>query len=75
MKSKMKLKWCPASDVAFDAVPFFDEGVQAGFPSPAEDHLDLDLDLNSYLVQHRRQHFAAGLKVILWWERVFRLGM
>ena len=62
MNRKMKLKWCPASDVAFDAVPFFDEGVQAGFPSPAEDHLDLDLDLNSYLVQHPSATFCCRVE-------------
>ncbi len=26
--------------------------VYAGFPSPAEDHLDLDLDLNEHLIKH-----------------------
>ena len=62
MNRKIKLKWCPASDVAFDAVPFFDEGVQAGFPSPAEDHLDLDLDLNSYLVQHPSATFCCRVE-------------
>ena len=62
MNRKMKLKWCPASDVAFDAVPFFEEGVQAGFPSPAEDNLDLDLDLNSYLVQHPSATFCCRVE-------------
>tara|TARA_B100000780_G_scaffold74702_1_gene50233 strand:+ start:2641 stop:3075 length:435 start_codon:yes stop_codon:yes gene_type:complete len=62
MAQKEKLKWCPASNVAFDAVQFFDESVQAGFPSPAEDHLDLDLDLNSYLIQHPSATFCVRVE-------------
>ncbi|HHZ81255.1 MAG TPA: translesion error-prone DNA polymerase V autoproteolytic subunit [Flavobacteriales bacterium] len=62
MSRKVKLKWCPAGDVAFDAVAFFDEGVQAGFPSPAEDHLDLDLDLSSYLIQHPSATFCCRVE-------------
>ncbi|MBV5328281.1 MAG: translesion error-prone DNA polymerase V autoproteolytic subunit [Chlorobium sp.] len=32
--------------------PLFTSGVSAGFPSPAEDHIDLKLDLNELLIQH-----------------------
>ncbi len=32
--------------------PLFQEGVQAGFPSPAEDFVEGYLDLNQYLIQH-----------------------
>ncbi len=31
--------------------PFFSVSVSAGFPSPADDHLDRSLDLNEYLIQ------------------------
>ena len=62
MNRKMKLKWCPASDIEFEDVQFFDESVQAGFPSPAEDHLDLDLDLNSYLIQHPSATFCVRVE-------------
>jgi DNA polymerase V len=57
-----KLKWCPSGDIAFGAVPFFDEGVPAGFPSPAEDHLDLDLDLSSYLINHPSATFCVRVE-------------
>ena len=30
----------------------YSEPVSAGFPSPAEDHLDSSLDLNEYLIKH-----------------------
>ncbi|MFW5703925.1 MAG: LexA family protein [Patescibacteria group bacterium] len=33
-------------------LPFYAEPVRAGFPSPAEDFIDGNLDLNDYLVQH-----------------------
>jgi len=62
MARKMKLKWCPTSDITFEDVQFFDESVQAGFPSPAEDHLDLDLDLNSYLIQHPSATFCVRVE-------------
>jgi len=32
--------------------PLFTCGVSAGFPSPAEDHIDQQLDLNELLIQH-----------------------
>jgi DNA polymerase V len=34
------------------ALPLIYSGVQAGFPSPADDHIDARLDLNEYLIQH-----------------------
>ncbi|MBU1040615.1 MAG: translesion error-prone DNA polymerase V autoproteolytic subunit [Proteobacteria bacterium] len=33
-------------------LPLFLAGVQAGFPSPADDFIDKRLDLNEYLIQH-----------------------
>lgn len=33
-------------------LPLFLTGVQAGFPSPADDFIDKRLDLNEHLVQH-----------------------
>jgi DNA polymerase V len=33
-------------------LPFFAVPVQAGFPSPAEDYLEQNLDLNEHLIQH-----------------------
>lgn len=32
--------------------PLFTSGISAGFPSPAEDHIDQQLDLNELLIQH-----------------------
>ncbi len=30
----------------------YESGVSAGFPSPADDYLDVDLNLHKYLVKH-----------------------
>ena len=32
--------------------PLFSARVEAGFPSPAEDYIDCNLDLNEYLIRH-----------------------
>ncbi len=33
-------------------LPYADEGIQAGFPSPAQDYIDECIDLNHELIQH-----------------------
>lgn len=38
-------------------LPFFMESVPAGFPSPAEDHIEKTLDLNEFLVRHPQATF------------------
>jgi DNA polymerase V len=64
----MKLKHLKHTDIldffAVDettllSIPIFSDSVQAGFPSPAEDHLDLDLNLNDYLVQNPSATFCV----------------
>jgi DNA polymerase V len=37
----------------------FSDSVQAGFPSPAEDHMDMDLNLNDYLVHNPSATFCV----------------
>ena len=43
-------------------LPFVDVGISAGFPSPADDFIELTIDLNSYLVKHRDTTFFAKVK-------------
>ena len=38
-------------------LPFFETKVQAGFPSPAEDHLEQRLDLNSLVIENPSSTF------------------
>ena len=37
----------------------FESSVSAGFPSPADDYLDINLDLHSYLVQNPSSTFCV----------------
>ena len=41
------------------SIPFYESKVPAGFPSPAEDFMDLDLNLQEYLVQHPSATFCV----------------
>lgn len=34
------------------ALPFYEEGLPAGFPSPADDYLEKSLDLHELIVKH-----------------------
>lgn len=39
--------------------PYYEGGVAAGFPSPADDYKELSLDLNSLVVKHKEATFYA----------------
>lgn len=43
-------------------IPFFENPIQAGFPSPAEDHVQLEIDLNRYLIKNPATTFLARVK-------------
>jgi|TARA_Y100000385_G_scaffold45089_1_gene41743 DNA polymerase V len=38
-------------------IPFIDTMISAGFPSPADDYMDLPIDLNEYLVENNAATF------------------
>lgn len=41
------------------AVPLYGERVRAGFPSPADDYIEQQLDFNEYLVRHPAATFCV----------------
>lgn len=41
------------------ALPYADEGVRAGFPSPAQDYMSENIDLNRELIRHPATTFYA----------------
>ena len=43
-------------------LPFVDTGISAGFPSPADDFIELTIDLNKFLVKHKDTTFFARVK-------------
>ena len=52
-----------ARPVAFNAaalpLPLYTSRIAAGFPSPADDHLEAPLDLNAHLVKHPAATFVV----------------
>ena len=51
-RGKVALQFHPISGQTSFEIPLMNSAVAAGFPSPAEDHLDLPIDLNKYLVKN-----------------------
>ncbi|GAB3164394.1 LexA family protein [Telluribacter humicola] len=43
-------------------LPLYVSPVQAGFPSPADDYIELDLDLNDYLIDKPHSTFCVRVK-------------
>lgn len=43
-------------------LPFVDVGISAGFPSPADDFIELRIDLNKELIKHKDSTFFAKVK-------------
>jgi DNA polymerase V len=44
------------------ALPYYPEGIRAGFPSPATDYEEESIDLNRELIRHREATFFARVK-------------
>ena len=59
IKTNNNLVFYSLDDTVLKEVPFYKESVPAGFPSPAEDFMDLDLNLQEYLVQHPSATFCV----------------
>ena len=63
----MKLKYLGKSSVfhffslkdSDGKIRLFDGGVSAGFPSPADDYMELDLDLHAHLVKNPASTFCV----------------
>jgi DNA polymerase V len=64
----LRLKPCPtialfpADTASILEIPFFQEGISAGFPSPALDFEDLKIDLNKYLIRNPSATFFGRVK-------------
>lgn len=54
-----KLEICRVDASVMLGLPYAEEGVRAGFPSPAQDFMDRSIDLNRDLVSHPESTFYA----------------
>ena len=56
------LEICEVDTKTSLSLQFFDTGIQAGFPSPAEDYVDLAIDLNQELIKNPSSTFLGRVK-------------
>ena len=54
---ELGLKFIPAEAGGDCEIPIAGSNVSAGFPSPADDYLELPLDLNKYLIRNPSSTF------------------
>ena len=50
------------SELGSQPLPWFSHKVPAGFPSPADDHVEKKLDLNDYLITQKEATFFVSIK-------------
>ena len=56
------LRFVVPAKAAFIRIPYFAQGIPAGFPSPADDHLQKQLDLHEHLIRHPAATFFAHVQ-------------
>lgn len=54
-----EIEICKSSFATILPLPFADDGIRAGFPSPAQDYMDKSLDFNRELISHPAATFYA----------------
>ena len=59
LNTNNKLNFYTIEDFSLGDIPLYGDAVPAGFPSPADDYLDMDLNLHDYLVQHTSATFCV----------------
>ena len=56
------LRFVTPAPAALQRIPYFPQGIPAGFPSPADDHLQKALDLHEHLIKHPAATFFAHVQ-------------
>lgn len=51
----------PSLNAASISLPLYGSKVRAGFPSPADDHMEKRLDVSEYLIEHQESTFFATI--------------
>tara|TARA_B100000676_G_scaffold113760_2_gene113383 strand:- start:837 stop:1283 length:447 start_codon:yes stop_codon:yes gene_type:complete len=61
-KEKLLFYSLQDNDESLKKIHIYESGISAGFPSPAEDYLDVDLNLHRYLVKNPASTFFIVAK-------------
>ncbi len=67
MRRRPKIKIYSIDSSTSLPLPYADEGIKAGFPSPAQDYMELSIDLNQELIKHPASTFygrVSGLSMV-----------
>ena len=59
LKHANSLEFYSVTEDSFEKIPLFEGSVSAGFPSPADDYMDMDLDLHDHLVKNPSSTFCV----------------
>ena len=62
LKQTKKLEFYTAEDGTPMKLPLYESAVEAGFPSPADDYIELKLDLNKHLIQNPSATFYVRVR-------------
>jgi DNA polymerase V len=62
MTGRPSLRFVTPALAALNRIPYFPQGIAAGFPSPADDHLQKALDLHEHLIKHPAATFFAHVQ-------------
>ena len=68
VSKKEQIVFYSIEDENLKKLHIYESGVSAGFPSPADDYLDVDLNLHKYLVKHPAATFLSLRKDTQWNE-------
>lgn len=61
LNTNKQLSFYVMKNAKLSSVPVLADAVPAGFPSPAEDYLDIDLNLHDYLVRNPASTFCVRI--------------
>ena len=59
LNTNKQLSFYAIESSSLEDIPLYGDAVPAGFPSPADDYLDMDLNLHDYLVQNPSATFCV----------------
>ena len=62
MAARPALRFVIPAEGSAVRIPYFPRGIPAGFPSPADDHLQKALDLHEHLIKHPAATFFAHVQ-------------